>query len=406
VLPAIGVVVKRAYPAALIYAGFFRLGLQLILWGVLLPDIRADLAMDAATSGWFFLTMTLGTISGAFLGGKYVQKFDFLKLFSGLALGVSLLLAALSTVHAPWQLLGLVGFFGLLASVMFTIGHTLIARLFAEKRARMMGIMDFMFSLGTLAAPFLVIALYWSPVLADWRVPVRLLAGLLALLALAGWFLAKHPMQLAVLSSQPKHSLSYRDALIRPEFVALTLAMFGYGAVEWGNGNWFVSYANDAVQMPTEQARFVFAFFTGGMVISRLGFSWLIPLFGVKRLLRLLALVMAGGALLLKLSDASMGLALGNLALGLGLGGLYPLLLSTAMDISPEQGPVLSGLSNIAGSLGSQLAGLGVGLWAQAFGLSHAFWFVPLLAVWLLSTAWLFSRRLPAPTESVPSHER
>lgn len=386
---------KRAYPAALIYVGFFLLGLQLILWGVLLPDIRADLGMSAATSGWFFLTMTLGTISGSFLGGKYVQKFEFLRLFAGLALCVASLLALISYSQDVWQLFVCAGLFGLFASVMFTIGHTLIARLFAEKRARMMGIMDFMFSLGTLAAPFFVIVLYWSPDLASWRMPVRLMAASLVLLAAWAYALSRHPLQLAVLASAPKTSLSYRDALVKPEFVALALAMFGYGAVEWGNGNWFVSYAVAAEQpLAAEQARLVFAFFTGGMVLSRLGFSFLIPVFGVRLLLRVLGSCMLLGAIGVRAFESAEALSLANLLLGLGLGGLYPLLLATAMDMSPEQGPVLSGLSNIAGSLGSQLAGLGIGLWAQAQGLTTAFYFIPLLALWLLGTVWGFSRRV------------
>ncbi len=130
------------------------------------------------------------------------------------------------------------------------------------------------------------------------------------------------------------------------------------------------------------------------MVISRLGFSFLIPVFGVRLLLRVLGSCMLLGAIGVRAFESAEALSLANLLLGLGLGGLYPLLLATAMDMSPEQGPVLSGLSNIAGSLGSQLAGLGIGLWAQAQGLTNAFYFIPLLALWLLGAVWGFSRRV------------
>ncbi|MBU2425480.1 MAG: MFS transporter, partial [Gammaproteobacteria bacterium] len=148
---------SRFHPTALIFSGFFLLGILIILWGVLLPDLAKSLQMTSAQSGWFFLVMALGTVSGAYLGGKYVQKFNFLKLFAGLALAETLLLTALSLVTSVTQLLIGIYLFGLFCSVMFTIGHTLIARLHANKRAQMMGLMDFMFSLGTLAAPFLVV---------------------------------------------------------------------------------------------------------------------------------------------------------------------------------------------------------------------------------------------------------
>ncbi len=381
---------SRFHPTAMIFGGFFLLGILILLWGILLPDLSRELQLDPAQSGWFFLTMALGTISGAFVGGKYVQKFEFLRLFAVLALTETVILLGISLLQQRWQLFAGIFLFGLLASVMFTIGHTLIARLHANKRAKMMGLMDFMFSLGTLAAPFMVVVLYWWQ--DDWRWPVRLMA--LSLVGLAGYafWLSRQQLELAGYSDTVRRSLSYRAVLKKPVFWALAFAMFGYGAVEWGNGNWFVSYASAALPFDTEQARLIFAFFTGGMVISRLGFAWFIPLLGSKKLLRILILLMFSGALLVKVMDSATGLALGNLLLGLGLGGVYPLLLSTAMDLDADNGPVLSGLSNIASSLGCQLAGLGTGLWAQHAGIGQAFWMLPLLAVWLFASVWWFSR--------------
>jgi MFS transporter, FHS family, glucose/mannose:H+ symporter len=385
---------SRFHPTALIFSGFFLLGLLIILWGVLLPDLNSQLGMTAAQSGWFFMVMALGTVTGAYLGGKYVQKFNFLKLFAGLALIETVILLGISLAQSAWQLLLGIFLFGLFCSVMFTIGHTLIARLHADKRAKMMGLMDFMFSLGTLAAPFLVVVMYWW--LPDWRWPLRLLAMLLVLLAVYALLIARQLKADPTAAEAPKHSLSYKAVLKQPVFVALALAMFGYGAVEWGNGNWFVSYASSALMYPTEQARLIFAWFTGGMVLSRLGFAYLIPYLGATRLLRLLVVTTLAGAVLLKLADSTLWLSSGNLLLGLGLGGVYPLLLSTAMDLDARNGPVLSGLSNIGGSLGCQLAGLGTGLWANVAGIGTAFWMLPLVALWLFASVWLFSRRARA----------
>lgn len=384
---------QRFHTTALIFIGFFLLGLLIILWGVVLPDLNRDLAMTPAQSGWFFLTMALGTVSGAYLGGKYVQKFDFLQLFAGLALVEATILLLVSLVQHSWQLLLGIFSFGFFCSVMFTIGHTLIARLHANRRAKMMGLMDFMFSLGTLAAPFLVVAMYWSS--ADWRDSLRLLAVLLLLLACyAYWLSQQHVALPSEVTSASRRSLSYRAVLAQPAFVVLALAMFGYGAVEWGNGNWFVSYANSALAIDAQQARLVFAFFTAGMVISRLAFAWFIPWLGARRLLQILAIMMLGGAFALKISEGETALAIGNLLLGLGLGGIYPLLLSSAMDLDPENGPVLSGLSNIAGSLGCQVVGLGTGLWAEVQGIGTAFWLVPIVATWLCIAAFGFSQHI------------
>ena len=87
-------------------------------------------------------------------------------------------------------------------------------------------------------------------------------------------------------------------------------------------------------------------------------------------------------------------MALGNLALGLGIGGLFPLMLSTAMDLDSDNGPVLSGIASIGSSIGFQFAGLLTGVWAQQAGIAQAFWLIPLASIWLFGCLWLFQRRL------------
>ena len=126
---------SRFHPTALIFSGFFLLGLLIILWGVLLPDLNSELGMTAAQSGWFFMVMALGTVTGAYLGGKYVQKFNFLKLFAGLALIETVILLGISLAQTAWHLLLGIFLFGLFCSVMFTIGHTLIAQAACEQKS-------------------------------------------------------------------------------------------------------------------------------------------------------------------------------------------------------------------------------------------------------------------------------
>lgn len=386
---------SRLHPTIVIFGGFFLLGNLIISWGLLLPDIAAALQMDPAISGVFFLLMSLGTVTGAILGGKYVQRFDFLKLFAVLALAETVLLGLVS-FSRNWQLLlSLIIIVGMLYSVMFTIGHTLIARLYVNKRAAMMGMMDFMFSLGTLTAPFWIVLLFRY--LDDWRLPVRLVAiGMLFLSAYTWWVAAKVAHPVARMNSS-KQSLSYLKVLKKPVFLLLLLSMIGYGAAEWGNGNWFVTYAIDGLSYPSEQARLILAWFTGGMVISRLGFALLLRWLTAAQLMLILAALALTGALLLKLMSGVVWLAAGNLALGLGVGGLFPLMLSTAMDMDNDNGPVLSGIASIGNSMGFQLAGVLTGVWAQQSGILTAFWIIPLAAGWMLLMVWLFQRFMKRP---------
>jgi FHS family glucose/mannose:H+ symporter-like MFS transporter len=66
-------------------------------------------------------------------------------------------------------------------------------------------------------------------------------------------------------------------------------------------------------------------------------------------------------------------------------------MLTAAMDLDSDNGPVLSGLANIGGSIGYQAAALGTGLAAQQVGIATAYWLIPVLAVWLLGTVSYFS---------------
>jgi len=276
----------------------------------------------------------------------------------------------------------------LTCSVLFTIGHTLIARLYTTKRARMMGLMDFMFSLGTLLAPLFVVLLYrWTE---DWRWPLRILSLFLLLTASFAWSLGKAQHSPAQMSHH-KGSLSYRQVLKQPVFFALALMMFGYGAVEWGHGNWFVTYANQGLGFSAEDARLTIAFFTGGMVLSRLSFSLFLRWFSSAQLLMILVSCAFAGALLVKLADLPVLLKLGNFALGLGLGAIFPLMLTAAMDLDSDNGPVLSGLANIGGSIGYQVAALGTGLVAEQIGIALAYWLIPTLACWLFCSASYFA---------------
>lgn len=378
----------RQQATVLVYLSFLLLGLMSILWGLLLPDMMQDLEMSAAASGLFFAVLSCGSITGAFLGGKYIQKFEFVPLFAALLMGLVLLLFIVSFQSSWFFVLGFIFLLALICTVLFTIGHTLIARLYTQKRAKMMGLMDFMFSLGTLLAPIYVVVLYLG--VEDWRWPLRLLALCLFLTSIYAWVLGRaYPSPAHMAHS--KKSLSYGQVLKQPIFFALLLMMLGYGAVEWGHGNWFVTYASQGLGFSTQDARITIAFFTAGMVLSRLGFYIVLRWLTAPQLLVVLGTLAFSGALVLKMTEAPWLMMLGNLVLGLGVGAIFPLMLTSAMDLDSENGPVLSGLANIGGSIGYQAASLGTGLLAEQLGLVLAYWLIPAFAFWLFISLGYFS---------------
>ena len=374
-----------------IFSGFFLLGMLFILWGILLPDIAKDLRMSELVSGTFFSLFSIGMMLGAVIGGKYVSRFDHMPLLAALLSINALLLFTISQLH-QWQWVLVVAvLIGIVSSTIFTLGHTLIARLYEEKRFTMMGLMDFMFSLGTFAASFFVTVLY--SIAENWRLPIQVLAAVMVCVSAYTYIAARS--QAKVLKGQPKperKTLAFGAVIKQPIFIFMALLSFGYGAVEFGNANWFVSYAQNGIGFTGEQSRNLLACFTAGMVISRLVFPFLLRFVSVHRLIVFMASASLVGVFAIKLMPSLYGIGAGNLFLGLGLGGLFPLMLSAAMNIDSQNGPVLSGICIIGNSTGVQVASFSTGLWANYVPLTTAFWVIPMGGCVLWLAAFGYSR--------------
>ena len=374
-----------------IFSGFFLLGMLFILWGILLPDIAKDLRMSELVSGTFFSLFSIGMMLGAVIGGKYVSRFDHMPLLAALLSINALLLFTISQLH-QWQWVLVVAvLIGIVSSTIFTLGHTLIARLYEEKRFTMTRLMDFMFSLGTFAASFFVTVLYG--IAENWRLPIQVLAAVMVCVSAYTYIAARS--QAKVLKGQPKperKTLAFGAVIKQPIFIFMALLSFGYGAVEFGNANWFVSYAQNGIGFTGEQSRNLLACFTAGMVISRLVFPFLLRFVSVHRLIVFMASASLVGVFAIKLMPSLYGIGAGNLFLGLGLGGLFPLMLSAAMNIDSQNGPVLSGICIIGNSTGVQVASFSTGLWANYVPLTTAFWVIPMGGCVLWLAAFGYSR--------------
>ncbi|NVK55875.1 MAG: MFS transporter [Alteromonadaceae bacterium] len=385
---------NRTLATTVIFSGFFLLGLLLLMWGILLPDLARELAMSNVISGTLFTLFSFGMMLGGILGGKYASRFDFLPLFASLA-AINALFILIASFMTHWAgFMVLVFMVGVTSSCKITIGHTIIAQLYVKSRFAMMGVMDFMFSLGTLVASFYVSGIYlWQ---SDWRLPLQFLALLWVTLALLTAISVRTQRgkgpDLQNTSSAPKQTLAFATIVRQPVFLFLSLASFGYGAVEFGTVNWFVSYAQQGLAFDGDTARLLLAGFTGGMALSRLCFAVFLRWFSVHRLMVVLVTILLIGAFVAKLGADFMPIWLGNFLLGLGLGGLFPLILSAAMNIDSDKGPLLSGITILGNAMGVQLISFGTGAWAGATTITTAYWSVPLAAILLWSATWYYSR--------------
>ena len=93
---------SRLPATIVIFAGFFLIGKLFLLWGILLPDIAADLQMSEVVSGALFSLFSVGMMLGAVIGGKYASRFEYMPLLATLfSMNTALLL--LVSVLTAWQ---------------------------------------------------------------------------------------------------------------------------------------------------------------------------------------------------------------------------------------------------------------------------------------------------------------
>lgn len=384
---------NRTFMTVLIFVVFFLLGLLFLMWGVLLPDMVRKLAMSELVSGALFTLFSVGMMLGALFGGKYINRYNYTRLMASLCLADGVVLGLMSLVP-NWQLLLFSAFLvGLISASIVAIGHTLIGTMYDAKRFVMMGLMDTFFSLGTFVASFFVNWLF--QIETNWRLPVQLVAAVFVVIALIVLISERLLPSKNPVAQAQKGTLQFSKVLAVPAFLLLGLVSFGYGAVEFGTANWFVTYTYTGLQFEEATARILLAWFTAGMVLSRLSFFIVLRWVKVRHLMRAMVSMMFVGAVISSLSTEHVHIAAGNLLLGLGLGGLFPLVLSSAMSIDKQSGPILSGICILGNSFGVQVASFSIGLWASMQSISVAYTVIPIMALWLFVTTFLFARSIP-----------
>jgi MFS family permease len=379
----------------------FCWGMFAAILGSVTPELRQELGNYQAL-GWLMTAWASGSIVGAMQGGRLAQRLAARKLFlnyCGLALLALLLIVFASNV---WLLM--IGFFciAILEAALVTLGHSILARVYAEPQARgrVLSLVDVAFSAGNLATPLVVIGLQnFSD---SWRLPYQLFfIPLIAALVLfwshrptpgespqaghAGGITASTAIPAAI---QP---MSYLQLLRKPVLAwSMAAGMLG-GFMEWAQYFWYVSYGIDVQHLSPNAARISLQFFIAGMVASRCWqafwhSSWTLQ----QKLWRLNLLALAGLALtvLLPTHGWMPAYALGNFLFGLGNGVVFPALLAVMINHVPSQAARLSALLMIGFTLGAQMAGAVLGFTADWLGVHAAYSALLVAAVGFVAVTW------------------
>jgi fucose permease len=338
-------------------ASFVPIGIVTVLLSPLLPTLSARWSLNYSQAGALFTAQFLASTVAVLLSGVLIARWGF-----RFAIKAGLLVMGLSVgaLLAGSRLLGMacIAGYGVGLGLAVPAANLLVAEVNPGRRSAALNLLNFSWSTGAVACPFLVAAATKSH-----RLPLllALVAGF-SLLVVAG--IAAMPSSI-VEPSVAKVGAGTRAAADwkHRSFPILATLFFVYVGTENSFGGWAASYANSLGSMSSTMAVMTPSFFYSALMLGR----WLAPL----ALRRIEEVRVAQAGLLLActgmagmLGSHSLYGVVGSVsAAGLGLAAVYPITISL---LSREFGAAASR----AGSLMFTCANLGGAIFPWLVGVT------------------------------------
>jgi fucose permease len=342
---------------------FVPTGIMNVLLGPLLPTLAARWAINDTQSGDLFFAQFLASTMGVLVSGALVPRRGYR---FAIALGMAVMAVGLGVM--PWVRwpagLLVVASWGFGFGVTIPACNLLVAAIQPERQAAALNLLNFFWSVGAVACPFLL-----APFVHGQRTGVLLLglSACILLLTLALGTIA-FPTAGAAESARMRSS-SLWPLLLSPVALALAALFFLYTGVENAVGGWLASYAKR--MGPEHSSLWVTApsFFYMALLIGRA----LAP--AVLRKLRDVTFARAGLALaavgvgMLLFSSSIAAIMASASAVGLGLAAVYPITISRMSKaggpLAPQMGSVMFGLAGVGAACGPWLVGFTSTQWTS-----------------------------------------
>ncbi len=376
----------------LLYALTSMFGYSVGLLGPAMPLLRDDLDINRTIGGLHFTTLASGAVLFGFFADRLIRRFGRHALFwsgGGLViLGVALLGAA---PHPAVSLLG-TALIGGPGTALLTVTQAALADRHAAHRAVALTEANTAMATGTVVPSLVIGALVGAGI--GWR-PAAVVPIVIWLIAVTRFRSEEFPAANAV----PEPATSQR--LPRPYWLFWGGIIPAVGG-EWSIGAWGAGYLVDIAGTTEGTASLLMTVYFGSIAAGRVAGSRMARTVRPPVLLAASAGVAVAGTIVLWLSTTTGPIVAGLLVAGLGVSMLFPMLLTMAVETSPQQSDTVAARISIAAGGSVVVAPLSLGALADATGLQTAFAVVPCLfaaAVVLM----LLGRR--AAGRSAPDHQ-
>ena len=332
------------------HAAFVPTGMITVLLGPLLPALSVRWSLNYAQAGSLFTAQFAGATVGTCLSGVIVSRWGF-----RYAINVGLFAMAVGVAGLPFSshLLGLVCIFcyGSGLGLAIPAANLLVAAINPERRAAALSLLNFSWSLGAVACPFVMAAAVKADEL---QLFLLLLAGLLFLVLVGIAVMPLYPLEAAAVAGNDGAGSPAVDWRGRSFFV-LSGLFFLYVGVENAFGGWIASYAKSLGTLSPTSSVMMPSFFLAALMFGR----WMAPL-ALRKIneiktaragLSIACLGMTG-----LLLSRTMPCVIGSVAFaGFGLAAVYPITISRLSrefgSAASQVGSVMFTVANLGGAL-------------------------------------------------------
>ncbi|HEY6339225.1 MAG TPA: MFS transporter [Candidatus Sulfotelmatobacter sp.] len=368
------------------HAAFVPIGTVTVLLGPLLPTLSARWSLDYAQAGSLFTVQFLASTVGVALSGFSVSRWGY-----RFAMKAGLLAMAVGVAGLPYsaRVLGAacIGLYGFGFGVAVPAANLLVAEVHPLRRSAALNLLNFSWSAGAVACPFLVAA-----AAREHLVP-SLLAAFAAVLFLVTAGIAAMPRRIVEpLASGGKGASMAAPVDWRSNPVLLLATLFFlYVGVENSFGGWIASYAKSLGTLSLAMALMSPSFFYSALMVGRWLASRLLKRVEEIALARAGLLMACTGITWLLLSHAVLGVLGGAMLAGFGLAAVYPITISLLSrefgEAASRVGSVMFAVANLGGALLPEL----VGYFSKHSGSVRVGMVVPLLASGAMCTLYLMN---------------
>ena len=365
----------KAAPRALTlaaYISFVPIGIATVLLGPLLPILSARWSLNYAQAGVLFPVQYVASTLAVALSGVLVSRLGFR---FAIRAGLLLMTAGLALVMAGpmWLAIICIAAYGGGLGIAVPAANLMVAELNPGRRSATLNWLNFCWSAGAVACPFLVAAAAKTH-----HVPLFLacVSGF-SLIVAVYFILMPNVDPPATDHEDPKIVAVIRNRLL--PFLFLAALFFLYVGTENGFGFWVASLAKSLGTLTASLALMTPSFFYAALTFGRLLAPSLLRRVDEIKLVKAGLLLACAGMAGMVFSHGLTGVLCSASAAGLGLSCVYPITISLLSRefgrASSRIGSIMFVLSNIGGGSLPWV----VGVTSNRFGTIKAGLFVPLL---------------------------